>query len=167
MSNLVTSEQIKAVVSPVVAFDPSFFDTSISYIEEFVIKCVLTDALYDDMVAKIALLPGTPLSAEDQALFDKILPAESYAVAYASYEKDLITKTHNQGMMLNNTEYSNTDKSTDHSTHKKRVLSIVKQREYDYMKALGDFLIANATDYPLFDADSIYYSPNFRRFFPL
>jgi hypothetical protein len=153
MSNLVTSEQIKAVVSPVVAFDPSFFDTSISYIEEFVIKCVLTDALYNDMVAKIALLPGTPLSAEDQALFDKILPAESYAVAYASYEsyavayasyeKDLITKTHNQGMMLNNTEYSNTDKSTDHNTHKKRVLSIVKQREYDYMKALGDFLIAN------------------------
>ena len=163
MSNLVTSEQIKAVVSPVVAFDPSFFDTSISYIEEFVIKCVLTDALYDDMVAKIALLPGTPLSAEDQALFDKILPAESYAVAYASYEKDLITKTHNQGMMENNTQYSKSDKTID----KKVVLKEVKQREYDYMKALGDFLIANATDYPLFDADSIYYSPNFRRFFPI
>ena len=163
MSNLITSEQIKAVVSPVVAFDPSFFDTSISYIEEFVIKCVLTDALYDDMVAKIALLPGTPLSAEDQALFDKILPAESYAVAYASYEKDLITKTHNQGMMENNTQYSKSDKTID----KKVVLKEVKQREYDYMKALGDFLIANATDYPLFDADSIYYSPNFRRFFPI
>jgi hypothetical protein len=163
MSNLVTSEQIKAVVSPVVAFDPSFFDTSISYIEEFVIKCVLTDALYDDMVAKIALLPGTPLSAEDQALFDKILPAESYAVAYASYEKDLITKTHNQGMMENNTQYSKSDKTID----KKVVLKEVKQREYDYMKALGDFLIANATDYPLFDAESIYYSPNFRRFFPI
>jgi hypothetical protein len=163
MSNLVTSEQIKAVVSTVVAFDPSFFDTSISYIEEFVIKCVLTDALYDDMVAKIALLPGTPLSAEDQALFDKILPAESYAVAYASYEKDLITKTHNQGMMENNTQYSKSDKTID----KKVVLKEVKQREYDYMKALGDFLIANATDYPLFDADSIYYSPNFRRFFPI
>jgi len=163
MSNLITSEQIKAVVSPVVAFDPSFFDTSISYIEEFVIKCVLTDALYDDMVAKIALLPGTPLSAEDQALFDKILPAESYAVAYASYEKDLITKTHNQGMMENNTQYSKSDKTID----KKVVLKEVKQREYDYMKALGDFLIANATDYPLFDAESIYYSPNFRRFFPI
>ena len=163
MSNLVTSEQIKAVVSPVVAFDPSFFDTSISYIEEFVIKCVLTGALYDDMVAKIALLPGTPLSAEDQALFDKILPAESYAVAYASYEKDLITKTHNQGMMENNTQYSKSDKTID----KKVVLKEVKQREYDYMKALGDFLISNATDYPLFDADSIYYSPNFRRFFPI
>lgn len=163
MSNLVTSTQIKEVVSPVVAFDPSFFDTSIDYIEEFVIKCVLTDALYDDMVAKIALLPGTPLSAEDQALFDKILPAESYAVAYASYEKDLITKTNNQGMMENRTDYSGSDKTID----KKVVLKEVKQREYDYMKALGDFLIANATDYPLFDAESIYYSPNFRRFFPL
>jgi hypothetical protein len=163
MSNLVTSTQIKDVVSPVVAFDPSFFDTSISYIEEFVIKCVLTDALYADMVAKIALLPGIPLSTEDQALYDKIIPAESYAVAFASYEKDLITKTNNQGMMENRTDYSGSDKTID----KKVVLKEVKQREYDYMKALGDFLIANATDYPLFDAESIYYSPNFRRFFPI
>ena len=73
MANLITSEQVKAIVTPINAFDPSFFDTSIQYIEDSVICGILTKAYYDDLVAKVALLPGTPLSAADQAVSEYIV----------------------------------------------------------------------------------------------
>ncbi len=117
MSNLMTSTEIKDIVTPVVAFDPSFFSTSLDYIEKTIIKCILTEAYYNDLVAKVALLPGTPLSAADKAA--------------------------------------------------KRILATIKQREFDYCKELGDFLIDNKANYPLFDSDKISYEPNFRRFFPI
>jgi len=160
MSNILTSTEIKDIVTPVVAFDPSFFDTSIQYIEDTVIKCILTEDLYDALVLAVA---SPPLSAEYQALFDRVKYAESYAVAFASYEKDLERETNNQGLMENHTQYSKTAnaQSTD------RILAKIKQREFDYCVELGNFLINNADDYPLFNADDIIYEPNTRRFFPI
>jgi hypothetical protein len=160
-----TAVEIKEIVTPVVALDPSFFSTSIDYVEQFVISCVLTEPLYLDMVAKIAAIGGTPLTPVDQLLYDKIKPSEAYAVAFAGYSKDLERKTNNQGMMENHTQWSKSAAET--ST--RRVLAALKQREYDYIKALGDFLIADSLlttpNYPLFDPEVISYEPNFGRFF--
>lgn len=163
MANLVTTEQIKAVVTPVNAFDPSFFATSIQYVEDSIIKCILTDAYYADLVAKVALLPGTPLSANDQAVYDIVINAESYAVAFQSYTKDLERKTNNQGLMENHTQWSKSARNAEAN----RVLASIKEREFFYCKQLGDFLIDNDATYPLFDIDVITYEPNFRRFFPV
>ena len=163
MSNLVTSSQVKTVVTAVSAFDPSFFDTSIQYVEDTIIVEILTLAYYDDLIAKVALLPGTPLSANDQIIFDMLLNAEGYAVAYASYEKDLERKTANQGLMENHTQWSKSAAATSAA----RTLSKIKEREFFYCKKLGDYLIDNFVTYPLFDIDEVKYSPNFRRFFPL
>ena len=160
MSNLVTSEQVKTVVTPVTAFDPSFFDTSIQWIEDTIICGILTKALYDDLLLQ---LQTPPLSTAYQALYDKVVIAESYAVAFASYEKDLERKTHNQGVMENHTQWSKSAAATS----AKRTLSKTKEREYFYCSELGYFLIENAVDYPLFDVDSVIYDPNFRRFFPI
>jgi hypothetical protein len=160
MSNILTSTEIKSIVTPVVAFDPSFFDTSIQFIEDTVIKCILTEDLYDALVLAVA---NPPLNAAYQALFDRVKLAESYAVAFASYEKDLERETNNQGMMENHTQYSKTAnaQSTD------RILAKIKEREFFYCEELGNFLLNNSDDYPLFDADAILYEPNFRRFFPI
>ena len=163
MANLITSEQVKAIVTPINAFDPSFFDTSIQYIEDSVICGILTKAYYDDLVAKVALLPGTPLSAADQAVYDIVLNAEAYAVAYESYQKDLETKPNNQGMMTNHTQWS----KSGETVRATRVLKTLKDREYFYCFQLGEFLIDNAATYPLFDVDTVNYEPNFRRFFAL
>ncbi len=163
MSNLITSEQVKTVVTAVNAFDPSFFDTSIQWIEDTIISCILTPAYYADLVAKVALLPGTPLSANDQAVYDIVINAEAYAVAYASYEKDLERKTANQGIMENHTQWSKSAAATSAA----RTLAKIKEREFHYCKQLGDYLIDNEATYPLFDIDLIGYDPNFRRFFPL
>jgi len=160
VGNLVTSTQVKTIVTPVNAFDPSFFDTSIQYIEDSLIKCILTPDLYDALVAAVA---APPLNAAYQALYDLVLPAEAYAIAYESYQKDLERKPNNQGIMENHTQYS---KSAD-SIAAARILKTLKDREFFYCKALGDFLIDNEIDYPLFVADDIYYSPNLRRFFPI
>ena len=154
------SVEIKAIVTPVNAFDPSFFDTSIQYIEDSLIKCILTTALYDDLLLE---LQTPPLSAEYQALYDKVVVAEAYAVAFASYEKDLERKTNNQGIMENHTQWSKSAAATSAT----RALAKTKEREYFYCSELGYFLIENAATYPLFDVDSITYEPNFRRFFPL
>jgi len=108
-------------------------------------------------------LPGTPLSANDQIIFDMLLNAEGYAVAYASYEKDLERKTANQGLMENHTQWSKSAAATSAA----RTLSKIKEREFFYCKKLGDYLIDNFVTYPLFDIDEVKYSPNFRRFFPL
>lgn len=160
MSNILTSEEIKDIVTPVVAFDPSFFDTSIKFVEDTIIKCILTEDLYDDLVLAVA---SPPLSAEYQALFDRVKYAESYAVAFASYEKDLERETNNQGLMENHTQYSKSAnaQSTD------RILAKIKEREFFYCEDLGNFLLNNSDDYPLFNADEILYDPNFRRFFPI
>lgn len=163
MSNLITSDQVKAVVTPVVALDPAFFDTSIQYVEDSIICGILTKDYYNDLVAKVALLPGTPLSANDQLVYDIVVNAESYAVAFAGYTKDLERKTNNQGFMENHTQWSKSAQATEVN----RLLASIKQREFFYCKQLGDFLIENAVDYPLFDAETINYSPNFRRFFPI
>jgi hypothetical protein len=163
VANLVTTEQIKAVVTPVNAFDPSFFATSIQYVEDSIISCILTADYYADLLAKVALLPGTPLSANDQAVYDIVINAESYAVAFQSYQKDLERKTNNQGIMENHTQWSKSARNAEAN----RVLASIKEREFFYCKQLGDFLIDNAATYPLFDVDVITYEPNFRRFFPL
>lgn len=163
MSNLITSDQVKEIVTPVSAFDPSFFTTSIQYIEDSIISCILTRAYYDDLVAKVALLPGTPLSANDQIIYDMLLPAEAYAIAYESYQKDLERKPNNQGIMENHTQYS---KSADNNSAN-RILKTLKDREYFYCFKLGEYLIDNANTYPLFDIDAINYEPNFRRFFAI
>lgn len=158
-----TSIEIKAIVTPVVALDPSFFDTSIQYVEDTIISCILTAGYYADLVAKVALLPGTPLSPADQAVYDIVKNAEAYAVAFAGYSKDLERKTNNQGIMENHTQWSKS--AMDNST--KRILGALKQREFDYCLQLGNFLIDNAATYPLFVEDDIIYEPNFRRFFPI
>lgn len=158
-----TSIEIKAIVTPVVALDPSFFDTSIQYVEDTIISCILTAGYYADLVAKVALLPGTTLSPADQAVYDIVKNAEAYAVAFAGYSKDLERKTNNQGIMENHTQWSKS--AMDNST--KRILGALKQREFDYCLKLGNFLIDNAATYPLFVEDDIIYEPNFRRFFPI
>ena len=158
-----TSTEVKAIVSPVVALDPAFFETSIQYIEDTLISCILTVDYYNDLLAKVALLPGTPLSANDQKVYDRVLNAEAYAVAFAGYTKDLERKTNNQGMMENHTQWSKSAAATS----AKRTLKDIKQREFDYCLILGNFLIDNAVDYPLFDVDAIVYEPNFRRFFSI
>ncbi len=103
MANLVTSEQVKAIVTPVVSFDSSFFDTSIQYVEDSIICGILTKPLYDDLLTAVA---NPPLSTAYQALYDIVLNAESYAIAFASYTKDLERKTSNQGIMENHTQWS-------------------------------------------------------------
>jgi len=158
-----TADEIKVIVSPVVALDPSFFSTSIQYTEDTVISCILTAGYYADLVAKVALLPGTPLSANDQAVYDIVVNAEAYAVAFEGYSKDLERKTNNQGIMENHTQWSKSAAATS----AKRILAVIKQREFDYCLQLGNFLIENAATYPLFVQDDIIYEPNFRRFFPI
>ena len=160
MGNLVTSTQVKTIVTPVNAFDPSFFDTSIQYIEDSLISCILTKGLYDALVIAVAAPPLTPAY---QALYDVLLPAEAYAIAFESYQKDLERKSNNQGLMENSTQYSKSAQAMSAN----RILKTLKDREFFYCKALGDFLIDNEIDYPLFVANDIYYSPNFRRFFPI
>lgn len=160
MANLLTSTEIKEIVTPVVAFDPSFYDGSIQYIEDTVIKCILTKDLYEDLLAQLQF---PPLSAAYQALYDLVKPAEAYAVAFEAYGKDLERKIHNQGVMENFTQYSKS--ATEEST--RRAVSKYKEREYFYCSELGYFLIENASSYPLFDVDKILYEPNFRRFFPI
>jgi len=163
VANLMTADEIKVIVSPVVALDPSFFSTSIQYTEDTVISCILTAGYYADLVAKVALLPGTPLSANDQAVYDIVVNAEAYAVAFEGYSKDLERKTNNQGIMENHTQWSKSAAATS----AKRILAVIKQREFDYCLQLGNFLIDNAATYPLFVEDDIIYEPNFRRFFPI
>lgn len=163
MSTLMTSEQVKTVVTAVSAFDKSFFATSIQWIEDTIIKGILTEAYYDDLVAKVALLPGTPLSADDQLVYDIVLNAEAYAVAFASYEKDLERKTANQGIMENHTQWSKSAAAISAA----RTLAKIKEREFFYCEQLGLFLIDNEATYPLFDIDVITYEPNLRRFFPI
>ena len=158
-----TADEIKVIVSPVMALDPSFFSTSIQYTEDTVISCILTAGYYADLVAKVALLPGTPLSANDQAVYDIVVNAEAYAVAFEGYSKDLERKTNNQGIMENHTQWSKSAAATS----AKRILAVIKQREFDYCLQLGNFLIENAATYPLFVQDDIIYEPNFRRFFPI
>lgn len=163
MGNLITSEQVKTIVTPINAFDPSFFDTSIQFIEDSIICGILTKAYYLDLVAKVALLPGTPLSAADQLVYDIVLNAEAYAVAYESYQKDLERKPNNQGIMENHTQWSKSAAVMSAT----RILKTLKDREYFYCFQLGEFLIDNVTTYPLFDIDLVNYEPNFRRFFSI
>jgi hypothetical protein len=163
MSNLVTPLEVKTVVTAVNAFDESFFSTSIQWIEDTIIVGILTQAYYDDLVAKVALLPGTPLSANEQLVYNIVINAEAYAVAFASYEKDLERKTANQGIMENHTQWSKSAAATSAA----RTLAKIKDREMFYCEKLGNFLIDNFATYPLFDKDVITYEPNFRRFFPL
>jgi hypothetical protein len=164
MANLVTGTQVKTVVTAVVAFDPSFFDTSIQWVEDSVICGILTQPLYDDLLLE---LQTPPLSTAYQTLYDKVVTAEAYAVAFESYEKDLENKTNNQGIMENHTQYS---KSASKSSAKKTI-GVIKSREVFYCEALCAFLYEDSEkttpDYPLFDSDLAYYKPELRGFFPL
>tara|TARA_R110002167_G_scaffold108426_2_gene276901 strand:+ start:118 stop:609 length:492 start_codon:yes stop_codon:yes gene_type:complete len=163
MPSLITSLEIKAIITPIAAFDPSFFDTSIEYIEDSIISGILTTAYYNDLLAKVALLPGTPLSASDQLVYNIVLKAEAYAVGYESYQKDLESKANNQGIMTNHTQFSKSAASIAAT----RILKTLKDREYFYCYKLGEFLIANFANYPLVVVDDVFYEPNFRRFFAL
>ena len=100
-----------------------------------IISCILTAGYYADLVTKVNSAP--PLSPADQAVYDIVKNAEAYAVAFAGYSKDLERKTNNQGIMENHTQWSKS--AADNST--KRILGVLKQREFDYCLQLGNFLI--------------------------
>lgn len=152
MSALMTATEVKAIVTIEVALDPAFFAPNIIYVQEIIIKGILTPDLYTAVIANPSAFT---------ALMPKIKQALAYAVAFFSYEKDLIRNVSNQGIMENSTQFSKS------STAVYGVLAKIKQLEFDYCKNLGVFLIENKTSYPLFDIEKISYEPNFRRFFPL
>jgi hypothetical protein len=151
---LLTASQIREKVNPDVSFDTAYFDLNIDYVEESIIKPILTPDLYDDVVAN----PND---------YDVLLPmvedALAFAVAFVSYEKDLERQTVNQGIMENSTQYT---KSADNAATL-RTLSKIKDREYYYCAKLGQHLIDNKDNYDLFDITKISYEPNLRRFFPI
>jgi hypothetical protein len=154
MSNLITSTEVKTIVSPVKALDPAFYDKSIEYIQDSLLKPILTDDLYDAVVA-------------DPDDFTTLMPYIknflAYAIAFEAYQKDLERQINNQGIQENNTQFSKT--SNDGAAT--RVLARYKEREFYYGEKLGHFLIDNADDYPDFDIEQIFYQPNLRRFFPI
>lgn len=147
-----TASEVKAIVTIEAALDPAFFSPNIIYIQETIIKGILTTDLYDAVIDS----PSTYT-----VLLPKIKLALAYAVAFFSYEKDLLRNISNQGIMENSTQFSKSSEKVN------GVLAKIKQLEFDYCKDLGDFLIDNAIDYPDFDIEKVSYEPNFRRFFPL
>jgi hypothetical protein len=147
-----TASEVKAIVTIEAALDPAFFTPNILYIQETIIKGILTTDLYDSVIA-------SPSSFT--VLVPKIKQALAYAVAFFSYERDLLRNVSNQGIMENSTQFSKSSEKVN------GVLSKIKQLEFDYCKALGEFLIDNAVDYPDFDIEKVSYEPNFRRFFPI
>ena len=149
-----TAAQVREIVNPDVSFDPAYYSGSLELAEETIIKPILTKELYDDVVAD-------PARYVD--LLTYVFPALAYATAFMAYEKDLERHTANQGIMENNTQYSVSAKDGAST----RTLSKVKDNEFTYCKRLGQFLIDNADDYPLFDQTVISYEPNLRRFFPI
>lgn len=153
-SVLITSTEVKSYVTPVTALDPAFYDKSIDYVEEFLIKPILTSALYADLVANLG---------NYTALLPYVKEAMAWGIAYEAYRKDLERQVNNQGVMQNNTQYSN---QTD-EVSTRRTLANYKEREFMYMKKLGQYLIDNASTYPLFDIDEISYEPSLSRFFPV
>jgi len=158
MSEVITAEQVKEKVTIENAFDEAFFRLCITPAQEMYILPLLTQDLYDDYLLQFSALPANYV-----ALKAYIDPALAYAVAFMGYEKDLERNISNQGVMENNTQYSKSAASVSGQ----RALAKIKDLEFFYMKRLGDFLIENADDYPLFDVTKISYEPNLRRFFPI
>lgn len=154
MTKILTATQIKSIATVNVNFDPAFFDKSIEYWQESVLRCLLTDDLYDDFIANIGAL-----SAEYQTLLDNYIQyALSYGVAFLAIKKDNFGQLDNKGVMSNRGDYSSA------TTSVAMQLKEYKEREFMYLQRLGIYLIDNRLTYPLFDYENTYLGTDFRDF---
>ena len=143
MAQIITPQQIKDISTPTDNIDPIYFENSIEYWQDAVLKPLMTTALYNDFIANIG-----GLSVDYQFILDNFIKyAESYGVAFTAQKKDLIIQTDNKGMMQNRSDYSNS------SSNVKAALKEYKERELHYLQQLGCYLLDNLDKFPLLDLD--------------
>ena len=143
MAKIITAQQIKDISTPTNNIDPIYFDNSIEYWQDSILKPLMTTALYNDFIANLG-----GLSVDYQYILDNfILYAESFGVAFTAQKKDLIIQTDNKGMMSNRSDFSSS------SSNVKASLKEYKERELHYLKELGCYLLDNLDKFPLLDLD--------------
>jgi len=154
MTKILTATQVKAIATVNVNFDPAYFDKSIEYWQDAILKKLLTPDLYADFIANIG-----SLSAEYQTLLDDYIQyALAYGVTFLAIKKDNFGQLDNKGVMQNRGDYSATTSSVAMQ------LKEYKEREFHYLYELGCYLLTNKVDYPLFDYEETYLGTDFRDF---
>ena len=165
MTKLLTGAQIKAIVTPQRSIDVAYFDNNTEWAQEYDLKPVLTEALFDDFLALYAVDPLFPTNPTYKTMYDKYIQyVVAYGCAFYSLKKDIRTKTDNQGQMQNSTAHS----SSAASVEAKGVLMQYKERNYYYLECLATFLFNNQsnTDLALFVEEDAVLCPEFRDFLP-
>jgi hypothetical protein len=153
MAQILTSQQILNESTAFTNIDLLYFESNINHWQETVLKSLLTDTLYAEFITETTA--GT-YSAANQILFDNYIKyAMPYGVAYLAMKKDITTQLTNQGVMGNRTDYANSERNST-------VLKEFKEREFEYLKALGVYLLDNKATYPLFIYKKTYLGVDFR-----
>jgi hypothetical protein len=155
MAKIIDAITAKGIASPYGNIDEAYFDDNIEYWQEFILKPVLTEAVYNDLIAEVTT---PPISAKYQTLIDNYIQyALSYGVAFLTLKKDVMKQFSNQGVMINRTDNSQAESN-------KMVLKEYKEREFNYLYELGCYIIDNREDYPLLDYTKVCLYPDFRTF---
>lgn len=153
MPKLVDATTIKGIATPYSNIDIEYFDTNIEYWQFKYLKPLLTDDLYNDMLANAGSFP-----AEQQTLIDDFIQyAMAYGVAFLTLKKDIMVQMSNQGSMVNRTDYSQANSN-------KMLLKEMKEREFKYLYELGCYLIDNKDTYTDFDFENSCLGTDFRDF---
>jgi hypothetical protein len=161
MSNILTGDQVEAIVTPEPEFDSAFIDDGVSfsniiYAQEVYLRPLMTVAFYDDYISQIGALPP-----DYETLQDKFI---QFIVAYSSFgytiKNTLGQKTDNQGVMTNRTEWS---RSSGDRVVKNRLATLFERLDH-YRQDLLEYLINNKSTYPLWDEDKVVYEMNARDF---
>ena len=164
-TKLLTAEEVKTIVSPARSIDPAYFDGNILWTQEVDLKPMLGAALYNDFLALFLANPLFPTNPTYKIMYDDyIKDIVACGCAFFTYKRDLISKTDNQGIMTNNTQYS----KSSNVVSQKNVIMQHAEREWYYQTFLASYLCDNQAlpDLVLFDPDVVVLEPHFRDFIP-
>ena len=165
MTKLLTAQEVRTITSPQISIDPAYYDNNIEWCQEYDLKPVLTELLFIDFMALYAADPLFPTNPSYKEMYDNYIKyIVAYGTAFYAHKKDIVTKTDNQGLMMNRTQHS---ESANHARGL-NVLMQHKERQWHYLTCLAEYLEENKenADLVLWDEESAVLTPEFRDFIP-
>lgn len=147
-TEIITSTEVRDLSIDDVDFDTAYFDNYILTSQRKYLKGILGKDFYNEILDEVE---NATLTADNETLLDSFIkPMLAHYIVYEVYPK-IHSQLSNQGIMMNDTEFSDQAKSFDYSQSRDFYMNKASFWANDMITYIKEVKEDDDTKYPLFD----------------
>ena len=147
-TELITSAEVKTLAVGYSSFDQSYFDKYIISTQNKYLRNTISKEYYEELQTEKA---GSGYSVDNSSLVENFVkPMLAHFVVYEVYDK-IHNQISNQGVMRNDTEFSNQGSSFNYSQSRNFYMSQGEELREQMIQYVKDQQDDDSTKFPLFD----------------